>query len=98
MVIAAAVTGDSGLPFTTIPELAGPFWSGRALSTQNALERLMVAVGPPVFGGLITAAGYPVAFAICGFFPLAALPFIPVGMRPPETVNNPPERAAAAES
>ncbi|OBA59528.1 MFS transporter [Mycobacterium sp. 1100029.7] len=82
MVIAAAVTGDSGLPFTTIPELAGPFWSGRALSTQNALERLMVAVAPPAFGGMITTAGYPIAFAICATFPLAALPFVPVGAAP----------------
>jgi MFS family permease len=83
MLIAAALTGDSGLPFTTIPELAGPYWSGRALSTQNALERLMVALGPPLFGGLIGAAGYPVAFAVCGIFPLAALPFIPVGRKVP---------------
>jgi MFS family permease len=82
MVLAAAMTGDSGLPFTTIPELAGPFWSGRALSAQNALERLMVAVAPPVFGGLIAAFGWPLAFAVCGVFPLAALPFVPVGPQP----------------
>lgn len=82
MVIAAAVTGDSGLPFTTIPELAGRFWSGRALSTQNALERLMVGIGPPVFGAVITAVGYPVAFGVCALFPLAALPFVPVGPSP----------------
>jgi MFS family permease len=82
MVLAAAMTGDSGLPFTTIPELAGPFWSGRALSAQNALERLMVAVAPPVFGGLITAFGWPFAFALCGVFPLVALPFVPVGPQP----------------
>jgi MFS family permease len=90
MVIAAAIRGDSGLPFTTIPELAGPFWSGRALSTQNALERLMVAVGPPVFGGLISTAGYPLAFVLCGLFPLAALPFVPVGAQPQRGNHNPP--------
>ena len=82
MVLASAITGDSGLPFTTIPELAGPFWSGRALSAQNALERLVVAVGPPAFGVLITAAGFPLAFAVCGLFPVAALPFVPVGNQP----------------
>ena len=98
MVTAAALTGDSGLPFTTIPELAGPFWSGRALSAQNALERLMVALGPPVFGGLISAAGFPVAFAVCALFPLAALPLVPVGPPPRATADIPPERAAAAES
>ena len=41
----------------------------------------MVAVGPPVFGELIAATGYPLAFAVCGLFPLAALPFLPVGRR-----------------
>ena len=73
-----AITGDNGLPFTTVPELAGRYWSGRALGTQNTVERLIVAVGPPVFGELISAAGYPLAFAVCGLFPLAALPFLPV--------------------
>jgi MFS family permease len=78
MVVALAITGDNGLPFTTVPEIAGRFWSGRALGAQNMVERLMVAVGPPAFGELITASGYPVAFAVCGLFPLAALPFVPV--------------------
>ena len=39
---------------------------------------MTVAVGPPVFGALITATGYPLAFAVCGLFPLAALPFFPL--------------------
>jgi len=78
MVVALAITGDNGLPFTTVPEIAGRFWSGRALGTQNTVERLMVAVAPPVFGELITASGYPLAFAVCALFPLAALPFVPV--------------------
>jgi hypothetical protein len=87
-----------GSPFSTIPELAGPFWSGRALSAQNAMERLMVALGPAVFGGLISAAGFPVAFAVCALFPLAALPLVPVGPPPRATADIPPERAAAVES
>jgi MFS family permease len=78
MLVALAITGDNGLPFTTVPELAGRYWSGRALGTQNTVERLIVAVGPPVFGELISAAGYPLAFVVCGLFPLAALPFLPV--------------------
>jgi len=98
MVLAAAIAGDSGLPFTTIPELAGPFWSGRALSAQNALERLMVAVAPPVFGGLIAAAGFPLAFAVCGVFPIAALPFVPVNAPGRLPADAPDGRAAALES
>jgi hypothetical protein len=35
----------------------------------------MVAVAPPVFGGLIAAFGWPLAFTLCGVFPIAALPF-----------------------
>lgn len=78
MVIAAAITGDNGLPFTKIPEIAGPYWSGWALGKQNAFERLVVAVAPPVFAQLIMVAGFPLAFALSGLFPLAALPLIPV--------------------
>ena len=78
MVVALAITGDNGLPFTTVPEIAGRYWSGRALGAQNTVERMVVAVAPPVFGALITGAGYPIAFALCGFFPLVALPFLPM--------------------
>jgi sugar phosphate permease len=78
MAVASAITGDNGLPFIAVPEIAGPFWSGRALGTQNTVERLVVAVAPPIFGTMIGAAGYPLAFAVSGVFPLVALPFLPV--------------------
>lgn len=78
MVVASAITGDNGLPFTKIPEIAGPFWSGWALGKQNTFERLVVAVAPPVFAQLIVVAGYPLAFAVSSVFPLAALPLVPV--------------------
>jgi hypothetical protein len=35
LVVASAITGDDGLPFTAIPEIAGPFWSGRALANRT---------------------------------------------------------------
>lgn len=44
-------------------------------------ERLVFAAAPPLFGALITAVGYPLTFAVCGLFPLAALPFVPIGGR-----------------
>jgi hypothetical protein len=78
MAIASAIVGDNGLPFVVIPELAGSFWSGRALGIQNTAERLVVAVVPPISGAVIGVAGYPVAFAVGGLFPLAALPVLPV--------------------
>ena len=68
---------DNGLEATAITEFAGPYWSGRALGIQNTTQRLMAAAGPPMFGALITAAAYPPAWALCGLFPLAAVPLVP---------------------
>jgi len=83
MVVASVITvSDNGLAFTAIAELAGPFWSGRALGTQNTSQLLTAGVVPPVFGALITAAGYPLAFAVCALFPLVALPLVPVNADP----------------
>ena len=69
---------DNGLEATAITEFAGPFWSGRALGTQNTTQRLLAGAAPPLFGALITAAAYPPAWALCALFPLAAVPFVPV--------------------
>jgi hypothetical protein len=83
MVIASVITvSDNGLAFTAIAEIAGPFWSGRALGTQNTSQLLTAGVAPPLFGALIGAAGYPVAFAVCALFPLVALPLVPVAADP----------------
>lgn len=83
MVIAAVVTVlDNGLASTAVAEIAGPYWSGRALGTQNTTQRLTAGVAPPLFGALIGAAGYPLAFALCGLFPLAALRLVPVAAEP----------------
>jgi MFS family permease len=68
---------DNGLEATAITEFAGPFWSGRALGMQNTTQRLTAAAGPPLFGALIMAAEYPAAWALCGLFPLAAVPLVP---------------------
>jgi MFS family permease len=79
MVIASVITvSDNGLAFTAIAEIAGPFWSGRALGTQNTSQLLTAGVAPPVFGGLIGIAGFPAAFAVCALFPLVAMPLVPV--------------------
>lgn len=74
---------DNGLEATAITEFAGPFWSGRALGIQNTTQRLMAAAGPPLFGALISAAKYPPAWALCGLFPLIAVPFVPIRLLPP---------------
>lgn len=78
MVIAAVITvSDNGLAFTAIAEIAGPFWSGRALGTQNTSQHLASAVAAPLFGGLIGMVGYSAAFAVCALFPLVAVPVVP---------------------
>ena len=83
MVLASTVTvSDNGLAFTAIAEIAGPFWSGRALGMQNTSQLFTTGVVPPAFGALITAAGFPVAFAVCALFPLVALPLVPVHADP----------------
>lgn len=83
MVVAAVLTVlDNGLSSTAIAEIAGPYWGGRALGTQNTTQRLTAAVAPPLFGALVGAAGYPLAFAACGLFPLAALGLVPVKAEP----------------
>jgi MFS family permease len=84
MVIVASVitVSDNGLAFTAIAEIAGPFWSGRALGVQNTSQLFTTGIVPPAFGALITAAGFPIAFAVCALFPLVALPLVPVHADP----------------
>ncbi|OBJ70398.1 MFS transporter [Mycobacterium sp. 1274756.6] len=92
IVTAAVITVlDNGLASTAIAEVAGPYWSGRALGAQNTSQRLTAAAAPPVFGAVIGAVGYPMAFVACGVVVLAAWPLVPVGARPGKG-----ERTAAA--
>lgn len=79
MVIASVITvSDNGLAFTAIAEIAGPFWSGRALGVQNTNQHLASAAAAPLFGALIGAVGYPVAFAVSALLPLLAVPVVPI--------------------
>jgi MFS family permease len=79
MILASVITvSANGLAFTAIAEIAGPFWTGRALGTQNTSQHLASAASAPLFGALIGVAGYPVAFAVSALLPLIALPVVPV--------------------
>lgn len=83
VIVASVITvSDNGLAFTAIAEIAGPFWSGRALGTQNTSQLLTAGVAPPLFGALIGVAGYAAAFAVCALFPLIAIPLVPVDADP----------------
>lgn len=82
IVVASVITvADNGLAFTAIAETAGPFWSGRALGTQNTSQLFTAGTVPPLFGALIGALGYPPAFAVCAVLALLAVPLVPVDAR-----------------
>lgn len=82
LVLASVVTvSDNGLAFTAIAEIAGPFWSGRALGTQNTSQFLAAGLTSPLFGALIGAAGYSAAFAVCAVCAVAAIPLVPAERR-----------------
>ena len=68
---------DNGLAFTSVAEIAGPFWSGRALGAQNTGQFLTAAIAAPAIGALITLVGYPLAFALVAIAPAIAVPLIP---------------------
>jgi MFS family permease len=78
---------DNGLEATAITEFAGPSWSGRALGVQNTAQRLVAAVAIPLFGTLIAAGQYQLAWVLCGLFPLFAIPLMPTRPVPEGSVR-----------
>jgi MFS family permease len=79
LVVASVVTvADNGLAFTSVAEISGPFWSGRALGSQNTAQFVAASVVPPVIGAIIGAFGYPAAFAAMAICGLLAAPLVPM--------------------
>ncbi len=79
IVLASVITvADNGLAFTSVAEIGGPYWSGRAMGTQNTGQFLMAAASPPAIGAIITGHGYAWAFGLVAVFPLIAIPLVPV--------------------
>ena len=78
IVVATVVTvADNGLAFTAVAEIAGPWWSGKALGVQNTGQYLVSAAVPPVVGTLVAGAGYAWAFGLVALLPLVAIPLVP---------------------
>ncbi|MFI5061525.1 MAG: MFS transporter [Actinomycetales bacterium] len=78
LIVAAVVTvADNGLAYTSVAEIAGPFWSGRALGAQNTGQFLAASIVGPAVGGLITLVGFPLAFAAVAILPAVAVPLVP---------------------
>jgi sugar phosphate permease len=78
LVIAMTVTvADNGLAFTSVAEVAGTAWSGRALGVQNTGQFLAASAVGPLVGALIGAIGFPLAFVAVAAFPAAAAALVP---------------------
>jgi len=77
-VIATAVTvADNGLAFTSVAEMAGSAWAGRALGAQNTAQFLAASAAGPLFGALIGLVGYPLSFLLAAVAPAIAIPLVP---------------------
>jgi predicted MFS family arabinose efflux permease len=84
LVVATVVSvADNGLAFTSVAEIGGPFWSGRAMGAQNTAQFLAASAVPPVMGALIGLVGYPWTFALTAILPAAAVPVVPVSLEKP---------------
>ena len=60
LVIAMTITvADNGLAFTSVAEIAGSAWAGRALGAQNTGQFLAASIAGPAIGALIGLVGYP---------------------------------------
>jgi MFS family permease len=78
LLIAMTVTvADNGLAFTSVAEMAGPAWAGRALGVQNTGQFLAASAVGPVVGVLIGLVGYPLAFVAVALCPALAIPLVP---------------------
>ena len=95
LVVASVITvADNGLAFTSVAEIGGPFWGGRAMGMQNTGQFLAAAAVPSAVGGLIGAVGYPLTFALSAICPLIAMPLVPTAdsiepPQPPVTITPP---------
>jgi len=77
-VLATTVTvAPNGLAFTSVAEMAGPGWSGKALGVQNTGQFIAASLVGPLMGALIGVVGYPLTFAAAAVFPALAVPIVP---------------------
>ncbi|WP_024806545.1 MFS transporter [Nocardia sp. BMG51109] len=88
LAVASIVTvADNGLAFTAVAEIAGPYWSGRGLGIQNTGQNLASAAIAPVFGALITAAGFPTTYLVTAVIATAAIPLVPLARHGRTTIS-----------
>jgi sugar phosphate permease len=73
---------DNGLGYTATAEIAGPFWSGRALGAQNTGQNVFAALSSILLGALIGHAGYTWGFVVAALAPVLAIWVTPVRGEP----------------
>lgn len=79
LALGAVVTvADNGLGYTSVAELAGREWSGRALGVQNTGQNVAAIATAPLLAAVIGESRYALAFAVVAVFPLLAVAFTPV--------------------
>jgi MFS family permease len=77
--VGAVVTvADNGLAYTSVAELAGTAWSGRALGVHNTSQNIASIATAPMLAAVIGGSHYWWAFALTALFPLLAVPLTPV--------------------
>lgn len=78
LIVAATISvADNGLAFGAVAEIAGPYWSGRALGAQNTGQWIGASLVGPLAGLLIGVVGYPLTFVAAGVCALVAVPLVP---------------------
>jgi sugar phosphate permease len=94
LVVAGTVSFSwNGLSFTAAAELAPEGRSGTAIALQQTALFAAAAAAAPLFGGLVTAAGWRVAFAVLAVGPLVAWRLLATLVRS-EPGRPPPPRGA----
>ena len=77
--LASVVTvADNGLAYTSVAELAGQEWSGRALGVQNTVQNLAAIGTAPLLAAVIGDSHYALGFTLTALAPLLAIPLTPV--------------------
>jgi hypothetical protein len=75
---AVITVADNGLGYTSVAELAGPDWAGRALGVQNTVQGIAAIPTAPVLAAIIGDSRYALGFGVVAVFPLIAILTIPI--------------------
>ena len=83
MLLCGLSASTNGLSFTSVAELAGAEWAGRALGVQNIGQTLTGSRRPALAGAIISSASFGTAFGTA-FGCADALALVAVAVIPPD--------------